>query len=52
MAQGRNEPGELARIGAALADLRGITCDELASATTHNAIVALPRLRALVPVQC
>jgi TatD DNase family protein len=52
MAQGRNEPGELARIGAALADLRGIASDELASATTHNAIAALPRLRALLPVQC
>ena len=45
--QGRNEPGELPRIGAELAALRGITPDALAVATTRNAIAALPRLRAL-----
>ena len=47
--QGRNEPAELPRIGAELAALRGISTDELASATTRNALAALPRLRALLP---
>jgi len=46
--QGRNEPGELPRIGAELAALRGITSDDLARATTRNAIAALPRLGALL----
>ncbi|WP_394755521.1 TatD family hydrolase [Rhodoferax sp.] len=46
--QGRNEPGELPRIGAELAALRGISTDELATATTLNAMAALPRLRALL----
>ncbi|MDO9166848.1 MAG: TatD family hydrolase [Rhodoferax sp.] len=45
--QGRNEPGELPRIGAELAALRGMTADDLALATTRNAIAALPRLRLL-----
>nr|MDP2189923.1 TatD family hydrolase [Rhodoferax sp.] len=48
-AQARNEPGELPRIGAELASLRGITPDALAVATTRNAIAALPRLRTLLP---
>ena len=47
MAQGRNEPGELPRIGADLAALRGITADELAQATSANALLALPRLRTI-----
>lgn len=47
--QGRNEPGELARIGAELAALRGISDLELARATTRNALAALPRLRGLLP---
>ncbi|MDO9199089.1 TatD family hydrolase [Rhodoferax sp.] len=46
-AQGRNEPGELPRIGAELAALRGMTADDLALATTRNAMAALPRLRLL-----
>jgi len=46
--QGVNEPAELPRIGAALAALRGITPDALATATTRNAMDALPRLRALL----
>ena len=46
--QGCNEPGEVPRIGAELAALRGITPDELAMATTRNAQDALPRLRALL----
>lgn len=47
-AQGRNEPGELPRIAAALAQLRGIGIDELAQATRANALEALPRLAALL----
>jgi TatD DNase family protein len=46
--QSINEPGEIPRIGAELAALRGITPDELAAATTRNAQNALPRLRALI----
>lgn len=46
--QGRNEPGELPRIGAVVAGLRDISADALALATTHNAQVALPRLAALL----
>ncbi|MEY4883653.1 MAG: hypothetical protein RIS34_1507 [Pseudomonadota bacterium] len=47
--QGLNEPGELPRIGAELAALRGINPDDLAGASTRNAVAALPRLRALLP---
>jgi TatD DNase family protein len=46
--QGRNEPGELPRIGAAIAALRGIAPQELAAATARNACEALPRLGALL----
>lgn len=46
--QGRNEPGELPRIGAVVAGLRGIAVEELRDATTRNAIAALPRLGALL----
>ena len=42
--QGRNEPGEVARIGAVLAGLRGISPEALAAATTRNAMDALPRM--------
>jgi TatD DNase family protein len=44
--QGRNTPAELPRIGAVLAQLRGLTSGELAQATTANACAALPRLAA------
>jgi TatD DNase family protein len=43
-ATGRNEPGELPRIAATLAELRAISPAELATATTANARAALPRL--------
>jgi TatD DNase family protein len=46
--QGRNEPGELPRIGAVLADLRGLAPAELAQATAANACAALPRLASLL----
>ncbi|MBX3657191.1 MAG: TatD family hydrolase [Ramlibacter sp.] len=42
--QGRNEPGELPRIGEVVAGLRGLPVAELASATVLNACRALPRL--------
>jgi len=44
LARARNEPGELPRIGAELARLRGIDAPELARATSENAQAALPRL--------
>ena len=46
--QGVNEPGELPRIGAVLAALRGLTPAALAQATTCNAVEALPKLQALL----
>lgn len=45
-AQGRNEPAEVARIGARLAALRGVTAAEWAAQTRANALTALPRLTA------
>ena len=44
----RNEPGELPRIGAVVAGLRGISVDALALATSRNAVGALPKLAGLV----
>ena len=46
--QGRNEPCELPRIAQQIADLRGISLDALAAATTANALQALPKLKALL----
>jgi TatD DNase family protein len=46
--QGRNEPAELPRIAAVLAELRGLEAGELARATSANALAALPRLQALI----
>jgi TatD DNase family protein len=43
--QGRNEPAELPRIAQVLADLRGVSLDEIARATSANAREALPRLQ-------
>ena len=48
VAQGRNEPGELPRIAAVVAQLRGISLEALAEATERNACAALPRLAALL----
>ena len=45
--QGRNEPGELPRIAAELAQLRGVRIDDWAAVTSANAASALPRLRGL-----
>lgn len=47
-AQGVNSPAELPRIAAELAALRGISVKELADATTHNALAALPKILALL----
>ena len=44
----RNEPAELAAIGAALAALRGEPVEAFAAATTGNALASLPRLAALL----
>jgi len=44
----RNEPAELARIGAELAALRGESVAALAATTTANAVASLPRLAALL----
>jgi len=46
--QGRNQPAELPRIAQVVADLRGISIEALAAATTANALAALPKLRGLV----
>jgi TatD DNase family protein len=46
--QGRNEPGELPRIAQVLAEVRGIDVEELAAASTRNAIEALPKLANLL----
>ena len=49
LAPGRNEPGELPRIAQHVADLRGISLEDLARATTANALAALPKLKHLMP---
>ena len=44
-AQGRNSPAELPRLASVLGELRGISSEELAAATSANARQALPRLQ-------
>ena len=46
--QGRNEPGELPRIGAEVAALRGVAPQDWAAQTSANALTALPRLAGLI----
>jgi TatD DNase family protein len=46
--QARNEPGELPRIAALLAGLRGETPEALAQQTCRNAQAALPKLESLM----
>lgn len=46
--QGRNEPGELPKIAAVLAQLRGISPEELAVAARANAVDALPGLNGIL----
>ncbi len=45
----RNSPEQLPRIGEALAELRGMDAEEIAKATTRNALAAMPRLAPLFP---
>jgi TatD DNase family protein len=47
--QGRNEPAELPRIAAVLADLRGLGLESVRQASVSNARAALPRLAAVAP---
>ncbi len=42
--QGRNSPTELPRIAQVLADVRGVSLNDLAAATTRNALRVLPKL--------
>ena len=44
VAQGRNTPSELPRIGAVVAALRGMALADLAEATRANTLAALPKL--------
>jgi TatD DNase family protein len=46
--QGRNEPSELPRIATVVAQLRGMSVEALAEATTANACQALPKLAGLL----
>lgn len=46
--QGRNTPGELPRIAQVVAGLRGMPVQELAAASTANALAALPRVAPLL----
>jgi TatD DNase family protein len=41
---GRNSPDQIPRIGAVLAELRGMTVEQVAAATSANARAALPRM--------
>ncbi|WP_343733220.1 TatD family hydrolase [Duganella sp.] len=41
---GRNSPDQIPRIGAVLAELRGLTAEQVAAATSANARAALPRM--------
>jgi len=45
---GRNSPEELPAIGRVLAELRGISVDEVQASTYRSALKAMPRLSALV----
>lgn len=45
----RNEPAQLARIAAVMADLRGLSLPETAAQARANSLAALPRLAALLP---
>ena len=46
---GRNSPDQLPGIGATLAELRGISVDEVRAAAWHASLAAIPRLAALLP---
>jgi TatD DNase family protein len=42
---GRNSPDQIPRIGAVLAELRGMTAEQVAAATSANARAVLPRMQ-------
>ena len=46
--QGRNEPAEMARIAHTLAQLRGVSLEDLAAGTRANALAVMPRLAPLL----
>jgi TatD DNase family protein len=46
--QGRNEPAQLPRIAQVLADLRGISLEDLSHAVWENSVSALPKLKSLL----
>ena len=46
--QGVNEPAELPRIAQTLAALRALSIEEVARATSANAVAPLPRLAGLI----
>lgn len=48
MPQGRNSPSQIPQIAEVIAQLRGISVEDLKAATTFNAQAALPRLAALL----
>lgn len=50
IAQGRNEPAELARIAQVMAQLRGLSLEAVADMHERNTCDALPRLKARLPV--
>ena len=46
--QGRNEPAQLPRIAQVLADLRGISLEDVSQAVWENSLNALPKLKSLL----
>ena len=46
--QGRNEPAQLPRIAQVLADLRGISLQDVSQAVWENSLIALPKLVGLL----
>jgi TatD DNase family protein len=46
--QGRNEPAQLPRIAQVLADLRGISLEDVSGAVWENSLNALPKLKSLL----
>ena len=46
--QGRNEPAQLPRIAQVLADLRGISLEDVSRAVWENSLNALPKLKSLL----
>ncbi|MEQ1534892.1 MAG: TatD family hydrolase [Burkholderiaceae bacterium] len=46
--QGRNEPAQLPRIAQVLADLRGISLEDVSRAVWENSLNALPKLKSLI----